>query len=1808
MIKPEFIQLLENVKEYGQIKSPDFVAYFLPLLKEIRNLHHSEQVALITSIDVLHCQEEIHLMKEGSLPQQAASPLFIKSKKETAVEVKENFRQLNDLETNEIKLLNLKIHLDWEAPIENIAYLLSYKSWEFQKGHYDALTDIFQVGQLMASLAFGLDFREETDLKAFVGNRSNLYFLNKRLHPSILHLIFEMTELYREDRPKSLSEIIERLENYKQHHDSETNIANKKGFRIHDTTERSSWILNKLRNRLFDISRRNKLLYFNEKKNFLNLTIGSVPLLLNVNNIKEDNLIIWNAQIEDQVVKKNKIVLNKYLDFKQTSGTETTLNKIRLEAAKNKNEYGFSQLRTILAFVHWYNFKENADEKITSPLLLLPTEVVKKKGVSDQYELHFTGSEAEVNPILKHYLRELYGIQLPDFIDLETTTIDNLVESLQEQVQKGGTGISLNWRKKPQIQMIHSIAKRNSDIKNKYLVHSSRGFNLSAFQYSYHQDNFQPLGLEIFKSRIKHKNNALEYIINEDLKPQENAVADKERTFYSTDNEGEVNPTIWEIDTCNISIGNFNYRKMSLVRDYNDILEANTKDEIFEKVFSDEPKKIKEFPIKKLDLLNNFPIISSDPTQSAAVEIARTGESYIIQGPPGTGKSQTITNLIADYIARDKKILFVCEKRAALDVVFHRLKEKKLDELCCLIHDSQTDKKSFIQDLKLTYEDFMKNDFDLNQIQEKREKIIYLIEKELEQLSFFHTKMKEGDTPAFELYEILHRTKKEKNFPTEIELIHFPNYNEWKQNFDWIKEWFHENKINGIGLYLNNYPLIQVSDEIINSENPKKEILDKINTCTSLVDDLTENIDNKGFNFVENMRIAQWQEQILLAKRIHTFVEKNQLAIFDVNSAQAKEFENIKSVYFSAKAKFDSIQTKNTNWTQKFSQEETENALNQWKKLNANFLKFLNPAYYKLKKIITTSYNFKAHTIQPEVTQVLENLIQEHEAQKEIGKVAKQVEDLYGILNFEEEYAWIKELQQNPNSIITRWASSNQTTFVQFLIKNADKFNQFYAFAESLAGNIDNLTLSELDEKISSFQSALSSLAVFIPFIAKAKKLSKEFKACIYFRNWQMEDFEFHLAYKSLAYFYETNRSFEAFSENILHTSILKINALLDKYYASNVEFIRGKIRNQVQNKILISQALASQLSSEEKILKPIYNNGRKILENEFRKSMRYKSIRELAQGDSKDLMVSLKPVWLMSPLSVSDTMPIDTDTFDVVIYDEASQITIEEGVPSLFRTKQTIIVGDEMQMPPTNFFSADTNKDEDEEEIENKTGIALDAESLLEQGSRKLSSVMLGWHYRSRHESLISFSNAAFYQRNLLTIPDTKIQEGTSKPIEPIVNVNDEINVSNILDKSISFHYLENGIYDNRMNKDEAGYIAQMVSKLLKSKANKSIGIVAFSMQQQSEIEEALESLALRDSEFEALLEAEYQRVDHDQFIGLIVKNLENVQGDERDIIIMSICYGMNPQGKMLMNFGPINRRGGEKRLNVIFSRAKEHMVVVSSILANDIKNDYNQGANYFKRFLQYAKNMSDGRTNEAYTVLDGLHTIKDKTSVTSSHYIIEDLKEKLESKGYSIDLSVGQSHFRCDIGIKEKGSDKYILGILIDNDSFYFSENILEQYCQRPKILEAFGWTIYRLYSKDWLEKPEKVLEKIEFLISGKQEKTIDIDSFINENKTYVKPETQTFVEKKDETKPILAHEKKIESIQKQNDGHFERYEFIEGTSNKYWQIAITDTTVIVQYGRIGGLPQANVKTFPSFEEALNEKNDMARKKLNKGYRKVN
>jgi very-short-patch-repair endonuclease len=449
--------------------------------------------------------------------------------------------------------------------------------------------------------------------------------------------------------------------------------------------------------------------------------------------------------------------------------------------------------------------------------------------------------------------------------------------------------------------------------------------------------------------------------------------------------------------------------------------------------------------------------------------------------------------------------------------------------------------------------------------------------------------------------------------------------------------------------------------------------------------------------------------------------------------------------------------------------------------------------------------------------------------------------------------------------------------------------------------------------------------------------------------------------------------------------------------------------------------------------------------------------------------MFSSIQVWLLTPEVVSELLPMNDGMFDLVIFDEASQIYVERALPAISRGKKLLITGDHMQLRPSSLGTGRAMIDiEDDDELYESA--AIDEESLLDLARSKFNHEILNYHYRSKYEELIAFSNFAFYNGKLYVSPNSK------KLSEP----------------PIKYIKVENAIWDNRKNYQEALQVVSIVKRLILDENNEhSIGVISFNSAQRDLILDLLDEESERDLEFGTRLLLEKDRKEHDEDYGFFVKNIENVQGDERDIIIFSTAYAKNTSGKFVRNFGWLNQVGGENRLNVAISRAKHSIYLVTSITPSDFIVDdlKNNGPKIFKKYLEYAHAISNKDQLTAKSILHSLADVmntKRNEQATFDSIFEEEVYEKLTEKGYLIETQVGIGGYSIDLAIVDKITHEYILGIECDGKTYHSSPIAKERDYYRQKYLESRGWKIHRIWSSDWWHNPNREIQKISDLVT--------------------------------------------------------------------------------------------------------------------------
>jgi very-short-patch-repair endonuclease len=1727
------LQLLDTADAHGGLQTDDVLNLVLPLLREVSALHEQGRVAALGSAfayrltDATDTAALALAQPEGAEPrrnpdaiapleQPAASVLRVVGEQRVTVDADDG---------TSVEDLALMADGAPDALPTRPVYLPGYTAWELCFEHHDALTDILCLGQVLASLSCGLDFTDRAELGRFVASRRNLFALNRRLHPVVAAVIGEMTALDRHERARDLPSVIRRLETYR---DQPLDLGLDRIAPAKDGAgQRREAIQLHLRDRLFDLSRRNRLLYFKPSQTHVNLTVASVPLVVDIKNIKIDQLCVWDGRFAADIATCDAVPMARWLRFEDQPYLPAALDRILQEARRDRSEYGFSQLSLVIAFLRWHNLKEDAAERIVSPLLMLPVELSRKKGVKDQYLLQAGTSEAQVNPTLRHHLRQLYGIVLPETIDLRETTIEQFHAQLAAQIAASEPGVQLRLLKQPEIELIHQRAKqRLEQFKRRTRVRNPGAQPVAAQDFSYARDDFRPLGLQLFHAKVRRVPLPLRDAVGARPLPRApqmaptaaatDGKAQTERQTFSLHESSSGNPYQWDVDLTSVTLGNFNHRKMSLVRDYSGLAESDIANEAFDRVFSLQPRQVDAEPPAPLPLADQWPVVQADATQTAAVALARTGTSYIIQGPPGTGKSQTITNLIADYVGRGQRVLFVCEKRAAIDVVFHRLRQQGLDELCCMIHDSQGDKKAFVQNLKKTYEHWLTAPEELDAETRERQQLVDTMDADLQALQRFDAAMRDApehlSVTVRELMARLIALKPHDPALTPLQAEALPAFAAWRKHADLIAR-LHLAVTESLDTpTLAQHVFAQLAPALLRQERPLARLTELSDRTAEQTGPCRDALIDAWPPLADAR--ALWADALAVvadARRVAALATRGQLALLDAAHASSLALGEAMAQRRALQQALDGALQRTGNWRDKLSQADAEAGLAQAKEQQGSLLRFLKPSWWRLSGELKRRYDFAAHAVRPQPSQVLEALLAEHAAHAAVVRQNAQIEATYGCTDADDFVRQLDALRSpdanadTGNGLRAAFqahlrAETGASRSVERLAALGPRIDALDALWRELLNAPAGQPLAALEDLARALRDQADALPAVLPPLQELADADPAVAAALRTLPLAPEAIEFAVAREGLERVYRTERWLPRFDSAALARHAQRLADAERKLLDRNARTLAAAVRQRFRDHVQKSALPASQLDADGKLFKKSYNAGRRELEHEFGKTMRYKAIRELASGDTGQVVRDMKPIWLMSPLSVSDTLPLAADLFDVVIFDEASQIPVEEAVPALYRAPQIIVVGDEMQLPPTSFFSSGRDLDDETVSVEDdgdRIAVVLDADSLLNQGARNLPATLLAWHYRSRYESLIGFSNAAFYAGNLFTIPDRSLPAAergeilvqSRSPSEEAVAAQADA----LLSRAISFHRVTDAVYENRINDGEARHIAQLVRELLKRETGRSIGIVAFSEAQQTEIEAELDALGATDNDFAARLEAEYVREEDDQFCGLFIKNLENVQGDERDIIILSICYGPNPEGRMLMNFGPINQRGGEKRLNVIFSRARHHMAVVSTIRHEAITNDHNEGAAALKQFLRYAECLSRGDDGTARRVLEAMNPLTRASGVRHARVdeVTAQLAAALRARGHAVDEQVGQSRFRCDLALRAPAGSHYALGILVDTATHYENRNVLERYVSRPRVLDAFGWKVVQVLAKDWLHAPGAVLEQIEQALRKQGEK---------------------------------------------------------------------------------------------------------------------
>ncbi|MGL6299142.1 MAG: DUF4011 domain-containing protein, partial [Methanobacteriaceae archaeon] len=1361
----------------------------------------------------------------------------------------------------------------------------------------------------------------------------------------------------------------------------------------------------RLRKNLLDLSSRNQLLNFKPRSRTIEIENHSPSSIYQSLILQKKNLkFIANKKAKSNkntatstYNKDNTDVNNKGGSNNKNTTNTTNTNDYNNKENRENNEYGESKRKDIWR-IPKLDLKLFGDNNKTIKTNLTPTELQKRLFyINQQAKMMLQEQGYNILYIAIGFLEWKGGFKPNEIKKAPLILIPVTLER-----KKVGKSFSLYWREE-EIQTNISLRAKLKD----------EGIDLPEFEMAQYSES-----VNHYISKVKDLTSKLGWKVNND-----------------------------------IALGFFSFTKFIMYKDLNpDSWEKGvdlTQNEIISSIFN--PKSINQSELFSEENIDELPysdmynVLDSDSSQTAVIENVKAGHNLVVEGPPGTGKSQTIVNLIAELIASGKTVLFVSEKMAALEVVKGRLESVGLGKFVLEIHSHKTRRKALLKDLErcLHHKKDKKLDLEekfnrlnslrnqLNQYGETLKEPYFAIGLSPYELygmkeycdEYFSKKDKlmalvkftnpESTTKAdldsiiveleslAELYSTVNITLPNKGnpwtncnpgnlLPSDLREVNIlinetlRDLNEFKREIQIVNERF------GINTdFVSNLNGVKDSIEVMKLFEPSQ-----INYISGdILENIANNLNSHNNNYNNNTSNNSTSNN---NNNNNNFNDNGILTDLNMGSVIQKLEE-----YKATKKYYDKFSENINNYDINVLINEYKNIINSTK------FKLFSPKYKGIKNEVANLYNSKYQNKIPSDNNILNDLIGVNEhinvknelisCKETYKKVFGELWDLDADINDLNKVAnWINQLNSfikkgifskldTTNNNIGNDVSEGFTNFLSNIMSNVffdfnveNDLNNYIHIHSEFESNLrklksklnarsslifkkktGNVSFNDWENQLNSWKSQLSSLHLWSQYLEVKNKcengLSRDFIDSVEKYSIKKEEVK-----------YLVNGNFADALLNIIFYENPELSSFVGDLHENRISEFKELDKDLIElNRQRIYYGLNSKIPE-------VYGNSEdpesKVLAGEFVRKQGHLPVRTLLDK-AGGLIKQIKPVFMMSPLSVAQYLdPTNPKLqFDVVIFDEASQVKPEDALGAFLRGKTGVVMGDTQQLPPTSFFDQMTDS-----EIGEEVATALDMESILHLCKLSFPVVMLKWHYRSRHESLIAVSNKEFYDNQLLIYPSPS---------------------SNTESLGLKFKYNPNNGYDRGKSSSNRGEARDVVAEIFKHFERygdtKSLGVGTFSVAQMNAILEELELERKNHPELEHLFSDEKE----DRFF---VKNLETIQGDERDVILISIGYGFDLNGNLGLNFGPLNQEGGERRLNVLITRAKEKCVVFSNFKAYDMNLTANPpfGVKALKRFLEYAENTSKG-----------LISNEDK----EKEPFVDAVSTFLESKGYNVNTHIG-------------------------------------------------------------------------------------------------------------------------------------------------------------------------------------------------------
>ena len=1053
------------------------------------------------------------------------------------------------------------------------------------------------------------------------------------------------------------------------------------------------------------------------------------------------------------------------------------------------------------------------------------------------------------------------------------------------------------------------------------------------------------------------------------------------------------------------------------------------------------------------------PVLPADGSQIEALTYGAAGAHLVIHGPPGTGKSQTISNLIADSLGRNKKVLFVSSKMAALNVVHQRLAEKGLERFCLEAHSTKAGKARIVDELRRTLESD-----DLSDGGRFEENLASLVRVRSDLNRYVQELHRVREPLGKTLYQVIGRTAKLAAAPEVRAPLPWADVLTVSRN-ELVERW---DRLNELGAQASvfdvraNHPWRGFSATAVTItereqiEEDLRLLLSAANRIQKLIPGFRSVVEADDLSISDLLQLQPAFSSVTALDRLPRGwfeIEPGQLEerakLFETAAARQKEFESQLAAY---KNHFE------------LPLEQAASLLSPATRQFSRGYRSLLPSYWRWRSAvkrqartgtrITHSLAVSLHAIVCRLLE-LDNWFQSHQKGLCVEAETSEIHDKNSLLQAAQRCRVGAMLKSILLTIKKEAAQSTEITdsfrratvelptiLSEGLRHSVERLDRLWPLGFATDGAAESIGSKQLINRTSEL---LCNFALFQEWVVLQRSLQKCNGAGLGpFLTGLGSTSAKDAADAFARRFYQLwVSSVIAQSDAVTMFSPAQREELVKKFESLD-KSVRALVALHIQGKAADAarrlRAAQSSISGSEVGL----------LRRELQKRKRIKPLRKLF-AEIPHALQALKPCMLMSPISVSTYLKPGSMTFDLVVFDEASQLPTAEGIAAILRTKQVVVAGDRNQLPPTSFFRAQIELDEDDLGTEEEATAAEEPlESLLDDAVATVPlfrEAYLKWHYRSRDERLIKFSNAFFYDNRLVTFPSA---------------------CTDTDGRGIRLESVPHGVWDrgrSRTNRIEARRVADLVIEHFTRFPNRSLGVVAMNAQQREAIEDAIAQALESRPDILPLMDASL----HEPFF---VKSLENVQGDERDAMMISIGYGKDANGHLSKNFGPLNMDGGWRRLNVLITRAKWQTTLVTGIRSHELSDisPNNRGAVALRDFIAYAEKHCELPQSPSIPTAEETNDFEDAVATA------------LRDRGLKVDQQVGASKFRIDLAIRdERDSSRYVLGIECDGATYHSTRTARDRDILRENVLRSMGWRIHRVWSTEWFHDRDRAIERV-------------------------------------------------------------------------------------------------------------------------------